>query len=288
MDTKHTIVDLLFKTSALQVCDKDRPFWYTSGKLGPYYINTHYLYGSPQEASDLLNFMATVENAADLPAALYEKIMIQLEKSEIYRQVIDLLLQSAENLEFDFISGGERRDFFFSIPLAAGLNLPHLSIMKDMSAVYSEKDFSLHMTEGSFDLKGRKALHVADLITAASSYLRAWIPVIRGKGALITDTIAVVDRNQGGGEALRQAGVDLHAAALIGPRVFSRALEAGFINQGQFDLISSFTEDPDLFMVKFFKDHPNFLQEEIALGGQNKDRALLCMEKGYHTEKVNG
>ena len=47
------IIKWLFQTNAIQVCPEDRPFWYTSGTLGPYYINTHYLYGSKEEAENL-------------------------------------------------------------------------------------------------------------------------------------------------------------------------------------------------------------------------------------------
>ena len=34
------LVTYLFETRAIRVCPKDKLFWYTSGKIGPYYINT--------------------------------------------------------------------------------------------------------------------------------------------------------------------------------------------------------------------------------------------------------
>ena len=42
----NPIVSWLFETDAVRVCPEGQPFWYTSGKLGPFYINTQFLYGS--------------------------------------------------------------------------------------------------------------------------------------------------------------------------------------------------------------------------------------------------
>ena len=48
-----SVLSWLFETKAVRVCPEGAPFWYTSGKLGPFYINTHFLYGS-QEAAEAL------------------------------------------------------------------------------------------------------------------------------------------------------------------------------------------------------------------------------------------
>ena len=53
----NNIVSYLFETNALKICPDNKPFWYTSGKIGPYYINTHFLYGSEKDAVDLLKFI---------------------------------------------------------------------------------------------------------------------------------------------------------------------------------------------------------------------------------------
>ena len=36
------IISYLFKTNAIKFCEENKPFWYTSGKIGPYFINTHF------------------------------------------------------------------------------------------------------------------------------------------------------------------------------------------------------------------------------------------------------
>ena len=51
------LVSYLFKTNAFKVCPDNKPFWYTSGKIGPYFINTHFLYGSEESAVEFLKFI---------------------------------------------------------------------------------------------------------------------------------------------------------------------------------------------------------------------------------------
>ena len=48
------MINWLFETNAFRVCPENEPFWYTSGTIGPYYINTHFLYGSESSALEML------------------------------------------------------------------------------------------------------------------------------------------------------------------------------------------------------------------------------------------
>ena len=44
------IISYLFETNAIKFCEENKPFWYTSGKIGPYFINTHFVYGNENDA----------------------------------------------------------------------------------------------------------------------------------------------------------------------------------------------------------------------------------------------
>ena len=54
------LIKWLFETNAFRVCPENEPFWYTSGTIGPYYINTHFLYGSERKAMELLEYIDRV------------------------------------------------------------------------------------------------------------------------------------------------------------------------------------------------------------------------------------
>ena len=107
--------------------------------------------------------------------------------------------------EIDYISGGERRDWFFSNIIAYLLDKPHISIYKDLSTVVSDSKFENSKVVENID--GKKVLHIADLITVASSYLRAWIPAIENLGGKILWSCVVVDRMQGGKAKIEEKGV---------------------------------------------------------------------------------
>jgi len=68
------LIKWLFDTNAIRVCPKDKPFWYTSGTIGPYYINTHFLYGSEEKANKLLEFIdKEKENILKCPDRIWKK-----------------------------------------------------------------------------------------------------------------------------------------------------------------------------------------------------------------------
>ena len=279
---ENPIISWLFETDAVRVCPEGQPFWYTSGKLGPFYINTQFLYGSEAAANSLLK---TIEEAcAGEKLAFYDKvwadISAQLASCPIYAQLIDLLTEAAAKLDVDFVSGGERRDFFFSMPVARKLGLGHLSIFKDLSCVYTDKD-GVSMDAAQAGLAGKKSVHIADLITVASSYIRAWIPAVESLGAKIAYSLAVVDRDQGGSDILAKAGCPLTTLVTIKPELFEQAKALGRITDAQVALVNSFIADPDKFMHDFLIAHPDFLAGEIAKGGKSAQRAELCIASGF-------
>ena len=282
---ENPIISWLFETDAVRVCPEGQPFWYTSGKLGPFYINTQFLYGSEAAANALLK---TIEEAcAGEKLAFYDKvwadISAQLESCPIFSQLIDLLTEEARKMDVDFISGGERRDFFFSMPVAKKLGMGHLSIFKDLSCVYTDEN-GVSMDPSEANLAGKKSVHIADLITVASSYVRAWIPAVEALGAKIAYSLAVVDRDQGGSEILANAGCPLTTLITIKPELFEQAKQLGRVTDAQIELVNSFIADPDKFLHDFLVAHPDFLANEIAKGGKSAQRAELCIASGFAPE----
>lgn len=279
---ENPIISWLFETDAVRVCPEGQPFWYTSGKLGPFYINTQFLYGGEAAANRLLGVIeaACAGDKLAFYGRVWADIEAQLASCPIYAQLIDLLCDAARALDVDFVSGGERRDFFFSMPVARKLGLGHLSIFKDLSSVYTDAD-GVSMPSAQAGLAGRRSVHIADLITVASSYVRAWIPAVEALGAKIAYSLAVVDRDQGGAKILADAGCPLTTLVTIKPELFETAHRLGRISEEQLALVLHFIDDPDQFMRAFLLSHPDFLANEIAKGGKSAQRAQLCISSGF-------
>lgn len=303
------ITDALFVTEALKICPENQPFWYTSGLFGPYYINTHFLFGSEAEAKTLLQFiekMAEKENREFLCKELATICKIQYEKSEIYRSVIDAAVAAVKDVVCDFISGGERRDYFFSVEIARQLNKPHLTLFKDNQAWFSSavtenairmddresrkttefehnpKSFS-EMAESDFyseekadiaesDLNLGRALHIADLITEASSYTRNWIGSVAASGGKITETLAIVDRCQGGIEILAQQGIKATTLVQISPVLFADARNKNLISHAQEKLLLDYYADPHQFVRNFLEKNPQYLDQQAKLDPKTAER----------------
>ncbi len=275
------IISYLFETNAIRFCEENKPFWYTSGKIGPYFINTHFIYGSEKEANDLLSFIdSSLSDKMTLPKKVFDKVLKQYNENKIYHDVIENIKSYIEeNIdvnEIDYISGGERRDWFFSNIIAYLLKKPHITIYKDLSTVVSDYDFS--NTYELSNLEGKKVLHVADLITVASSYIRAWIPAIKNLGANILWSCVVVDRMQGGKEKLEAEGVKSLSLVNVDTNLFKNALDMGIINENQLELLNNFFKDPDNCMREFLINHPEFLENALNSDEKTVKRAKLLVD----------
>jgi orotate phosphoribosyltransferase len=287
-ESSPELIRALVESEALRVAPASEVFWYTSGKVGPYYINTHFLFGGPEEAAALLDF---IEQSADPSAVsftgqLQEKIAGMYARDPRYRAVIHRLADAIEETGevCDYISGGQRRDWFFSVAVAARLQRPHLYLYKDLSATVT----SLDGAQEPIDISGSKTIHVADLVTEASSYLRSWIPALRDRGAQMRAAVNVVDRAQGGIDALQGQGVNASALLRVDATMFDALLEAGLIDAVQHGRLQAYFRDPDAAMKQFLQDHPSFIED--ALNGDDvrtAERAnLLLAENLYGLEST--
>ena len=255
------------------------------GKIGPYYINTHFLYGSEQDAVDLLKFIdSEKEDKISFPKKVFEKTLGHYNENEIYKNVIDEMIdfikQNINVDEIDYLSGGERRDWFFSNIIANKLGKPHITIYKDLSIVIN--DFAFENEINKSEVNGAKVLHIADLITEASSYIRAWIPAIKDLGANINWSTVVVDRMQGGREKLEEQNVKSLSLIQIDENLFNKAFDMNIINQNQLVMLKNFYESPDATMRNFLISHPEFLENALKSDEKTISRAKLCIENNLY------
>ena len=255
------------------------------GKIGPYYINTHFLYGSEQDAVDLLKFIdeEKVDKTA-FPKKIFEKTLNHYNDNDIYKDVIDEMIEFIKNNidinKIDYISGGERRDWFFSNIIANKLEKPHITIYKDLSIVINDYTFENEINKSN--INGANVLHIADLITEASSYLRAWIPAINSLGGNILWSTVVVDRMQGGCEKLENENIKSLSIIQIDENLFKHAYDKDIINENQFEMLNNFYKNPDETMRNFLIAHPEFLENALKSDKKTAARAKLCIDNNLY------
>lgn len=95
-----------------------------------------------------------------------------------------------------------------AVPIAAVVSLvsgkPYLMVRKEAKGHGTKKEY-----EGEL-AKGDRVLFVEDVVTSGGT-LRSAIERLRHQGAMVTDVVAVVDREEGGKIGLAEIGVRLHA-----------------------------------------------------------------------------
>lgn len=283
------LVDALIRTRALEIAPPGQMFWYTSGTVGPYYINTHFLCGGPVVAAELLACIdLEKETPARLPGQLRRLFRRKYDTDTTYRGVIDLLVETIRASDVavpDCVSGGERRDWFFSTAVALELDRPHLLLYKDRGMV-------LDADGAGGSVSGLTTVHVADLVTEASSYTGAWIPAVQACGARMALSVNVVDRGQGGIETIQRAGVPAQALIRIDAALFGRLLDQRAIQPEQYRLLTAYLVDPRGAMKAFLEEHPGFLREALCSDDpKTRERAgRLIAENPYdlHPELLQG
>lgn len=277
------IMSYLFETKAVKFCEENKPFFLTSGTISPYFVNTHFLYGNEKEATEFLSYIDTLlEDRVALPKKVFEKVLSQYENNTIFKYTIDAMIKSiSENVsldEIDYISGGERRDWYFSNMIAYLLKKPHLTLFKDMEAFVSPYDFS--STEKITDIEGKTVLNASDLVTAASNYVRSWIPAIKNLNGKLLWTCYVVDRKQGGTEVLEKEGIQTIPLALVDNTLFERAFELGIINNGQLEMLKGFYHEPYETMRNFLIQHPEFIEEALKSDNERTLKRVKLLTEG--------
>lgn len=281
------IMSYLFETKAVKFCEENKPFFLTSGTISPYFVNTHFLYGNEKEATEFLSYIDTLlADRINLPKKVFDKVLVQYENNEIFKYTIDTMIKAiTENVnidEIDYISGGERRDWYFSNMIAYLLKKPHLTLFKDMEAFVSPYDFS--STEKITDIEGKTVLNASDLVTAASNYVRSWIPAVKNLNGKLLWTCYVVDRKQGGTEVLEKEGIKTIPLALVDHTLFEKAFELGIINQVQLEMLKGFYHDPYETMRNFLIQHPEFIENALHSSDERTQKRVKILTENnlYH------
>lgn len=274
----------LFRTGALKISGTETPFWYTSGTFGPFYINTHYLFGGEQMAVQALEYIDfNKKDKYDFPAMMTRFLLEFYNSDEHYKKTIDFLVErismEVNPDEIDYISGGERRDWFFSYIIAYILQKKHITIYKNMIMISSQNGNS----ERLMSTNGGRALHISDLITEGSSYFNFWLPALKNAGISVPWTLTVVDRKQGGSEILESKGVKVITGTVFGRELFMEAVESSRITKKQFEMVDDYLRDPEEFMRHFVMANPDFLKKSIEKDEKTRERAVAFIKRNEGT-----
>lgn len=169
------------------------------------------------------------ETNSDAPLSpIYIDLRITRSFPSLLADVADSILQKAMDDEVGF-------DLISDIPTAS---TPFVTLMSQKSGkpMISPKISKTHGLEGKIDgvfTLGQLVLLVDDLVTKAESKIEA-AKVLEANKLFVRDIMVLVDRGQGGREALVEAGYRLHTVFGI-TEMLKIYLETGKIDQAKYD-----------------------------------------------------
>jgi uridine monophosphate synthetase len=119
-------------------------------------------------------------------------------------RVARAMLQRAEGIAYDRLAGLP----YAGLPIAVAMSLiaerPMIYVRKEAKDYGTKK-----LIEGEY-AAGERALMIDDVVTSGGAKLDAVAP-FRDAGLLVEDVLVIVDRSDGGAQALADAGLRLHS-----------------------------------------------------------------------------
>jgi hypothetical protein len=235
MDREHKLtyssselLKIIYESKAVTIWDRSKGpvFWYVLSVPGPFYANTELMLGANLAANLLARITSILAETTDTKRRAEELnalILEAFEKDRNYQEIITSLVTKTkaefQDNDYTIVSGGERRDWLFSIPFAAVCGVKHAFLFKDKS-VYCKTGLG----------KNEKALHVADLINNAESYFDAWLPALEETNIDCIGTSCIISRNVNGLNRLAAAGKKVVPLIRVDVNFFEQSLASQLID----------------------------------------------------------
>ncbi|HOO52120.1 MAG TPA: hypothetical protein PLK94_12600 [Alphaproteobacteria bacterium] len=272
-------LSLIFSSKAVSIWNHETGpvFWYAAGVPGPFYVNTEKLIGATQSA-DLLEAINGIVGDASLSSeskseAVREAVLKSYRSNDVFQRIVATMIETSPFPinEIDLISGGERRDWFFSVPFAEELGLDHLYIFKN-GEVYRR-------TGEKSDHAGMRCVHISDLINNAASYFDKWLPILADHKMDLLGTISVINRGQVGMDRLKEADVKVHTLKSIDLPLFAELADSGLIPQSANDEISLYFKSKEDWARQYILARPEVFGLDAGLDAKSKERLQSFLEQ---------
>jgi len=240
------LISCLFETNALKVSKYDKPFIYKNNDMGPYIYKMHHLFGSENAANKLLAYINDNKNdkqifTIDLLKIIKEKYSTDSIYNYVINHIKENILRLVDISKIDFISGGERRDWFFSLMIANLLGKQHLTIYKDLDIM----KFDFVGVQKVLNLHNASIMHITDNLVKGDTYKKFWLPATKKISGKIKWGFTVANRMHAGDSVLKENGIDSYSLIKIEQHFFDEVMKLGFIDKNQYNMLIEFIENEE-------------------------------------------
>ena len=139
-----------------------------------------------------------------LKTPIYVNLRVLPSYPESMKSVTEELVKAVKKIKPDVVAGAETAGIPLSTAISLKTKIPMIYVRKRPKGYGMDK-----LIEGELK-EGQKVVLVDDMATNAFSKL-AFIDGIRQAGGIVNDVVIVLDREQGGADALAKENVKLHS-----------------------------------------------------------------------------
>ncbi len=190
----------------------------------------------PQLANDLIVSHCVRFGEFKLKSGIMSPIYLDLRRlvshPTILQRVAQAYAEKLNDLKFDRLAG---------IPYAALPIATAISIEMNRPLIYPRREVKDYGTQAVIEgdyVEGETIAVIDDLATTGDSKIEA-IQKLESAGLKVKDIIVLIDRGQGAGKMLAEAGYQLHSVLTL-PELLGEWLRSGAISQLQFDNVKEF------------------------------------------------
>jgi uridine monophosphate synthetase len=172
--------------------------------------------------------------ASGKKSPIYVDLRRVISYPQVFSQVVQAYIQLMNGVQFDLIAG---------VPYAAIAAAGAVAHKTQQPMIFPRKEVKAHGTgqqiEGNYET-GQTALAIEDVITSGGSLLKAIETMTLG-GLQIKDVLVLVDREQGGRDALAAEGIQLHAVVTIS-EILESLKTQGLIETDMYQTVKTYLE----------------------------------------------
>lgn len=286
---RDTLVQRLFRNGGFLTRQtlQDGPYWYTSNEPGPFYIYSHRVIGE-EIADHLLDTITEqMKSGTEVSVMNIAREIKNCISDHQYKEVIGQLTGSGFTAGNEFshnpISGGERKDWIFSYPIALEAGLPHFWLTKNHRCFELEEG---PMSQNADQQQGRKVTHVTDIVHKGASFFDSWLPALENSELELQHIFSVFCRSEIGRTRLKKEGFPFTICEDIDLKQIRKVEAAGDISEATYDDIALFFDDRAAWMRLFIETvDENALVDQ--LGSRDKNRIVKFFESDPYDLKTS-
>ncbi|MFA5857422.1 MAG: hypothetical protein WC867_08730 [Candidatus Pacearchaeota archaeon] len=220
-------------------------FPYTSGEIGPYYINSE----------------AIMKNPSDFKLAI-----------ECYADLVSYVMRTVDDYT---IAGGESRDWIFSNALIKEIGKPAIMIYKDKKIIpFSDEE-----------IKGRTFVITSDLNNEGSSPRDKWVPAIRERGGIVKNALFYIDRLEGGIEVMKDLELYSDSVVPLNIFAWKYLQKTGVIDEPIYRNLRNrgkTKEERDAWAIKMLRSNVGIATlGSLLMNPKTQEKGINIINKGY-------